>query len=213
MTRFTFVRHGQSEGNLHELFIGQTNLPLTTLGRMQAAKSRDHLKNEHFDLAIASPLLRAYETGSIVLGDRPLPLLPNDNIREIWGGEWEMKKFADLPLLYPDDFSIWHEDIGRARCTGGESVKELGERVVGEVLRIAREHPGKSILAASHATPIRTLMTYASGIPLEEAQNVPWPANASVSVFTVDEEGTLRVECYGEASHLGNLSTTLPKNI
>ena len=92
-------------------------------------------------------------------------------------------------------------------------MKELGERVVAEVLRLAQEFPCQSILAASHATPIRALMTYASGLPFEKMQEIPWPANASVSVFTVDDDGTVRVECYGEASHLGDLSTTLPKSI
>ena len=48
----------------------------------------EKLKDLHFDLAIASPLKRAYETAGLVLGDRNIPILTDERIEEISFGEW-----------------------------------------------------------------------------------------------------------------------------
>ena len=42
--RFIIERHGQSEGNLRRAFLGHTDLPLSELGREQAAKTAEYLK-------------------------------------------------------------------------------------------------------------------------------------------------------------------------
>ena len=44
-TTFYFVRHGQSVGNAARVFTGQTDSPLTVLGRQQAAAVADELAN------------------------------------------------------------------------------------------------------------------------------------------------------------------------
>ena len=213
MTRFVFIRHGQSEGNLHNLFVGRTSsVPLTALGRRQAMLSRDFLKNERFDLAVSSPLLRAYETGSIVLGDRPLPLIPVDGLMEIDGGEWECMRFEDLPIKYPAMYDTWRNDFGHACPTGGEAVADLGARVVREVLRLAREYPDRNVLAASHATPIRMLRVFSLGIPFERAGEIAWPSNASVSIFRVEGD-RITSEAYDLSEHMGDCGTRLSKLI
>ena len=100
MTTFVCIRHGESEANRLGLFAGHYNVPLTALGRRQAALTRDYLAGESFDLAVASPLLRAYETGSIALGDRAMPLLPVEGLREINGGRWEGLAYTDPATLF-----------------------------------------------------------------------------------------------------------------
>ena len=186
MTTFVCIRHGESEANRLGLFAGHLNVPLTALGRRQAALTRDFLKNEEFDLAVASPLLRAYETGSIALGDRSLPLLPEEGFLEIDGGLWEGVPFADLPERFPEGYAVWKNTVGLAHPDEGERVADLGERVWKTVKRLALENPDRRILVASHATPIRMLRVRSLGLSPAEAHTVPWPSNASVSVFCVE---------------------------
>ena len=186
MTTFVCIRHGESEANRLGLFAGHYNVPLTALGRRQAALTRDYLAGESFDLAVASPLLRAYETGSIALGDRAMPLLPVEGLREINGGRWERLAFADLPRAFPESYAVWRECVGCAQPDGGEAVADLGERVWQTVKELARANPSSRVLLASHATPIRMLRVKSLGLPYEEAHTVPWPTNASVSIFEVE---------------------------
>jgi probable phosphoglycerate mutase len=62
------TRHGQNKDNLNGILNGHRDLPLTELGREQAKKLAEHLKNEGatFDLVLSSPLSRAYETAEII---------------------------------------------------------------------------------------------------------------------------------------------------
>jgi probable phosphoglycerate mutase len=201
MTTFVCIRHGESEANSLGLFAGHLNVPLTALGRRQAALTREFLKGEAFDLAVASPLLRAYETGSIALGDRALPLLPVEGLREIDGGLWEGLAFAELPSKYPESYAVWKNTVGLARPDGGERVADLGERVWETVKRLAKEHPCRRVLLASHATPIRMLRVKSLGLTPAEAHNVPWPSNASVSIFEVEGD-SITCAAYDVCEHI-----------
>ena len=77
--RFTFIRHGQAEHNV----LLDTGDPddrkkgkairdpaLTLLGREQAQKLQDLLRNAHFDLVITSPFLRALQTTAMAFEAR-----------------------------------------------------------------------------------------------------------------------------------------------
>ena len=209
MTTFVCIRHGESEANRLGLFAGNDNVPLTALGRRQAAFTRDYLAGEDFDLAVASPLLRAYETGSIALGDRPLPLLPVDGLREINGGLWEGLAFADLPQKFPESYAVWRETVGLARPDGGEAVAELGERVWQTVKELARANPSRRILLASHATPIRMLRVKSLGLPYATAHTVPWPTNASVSIFEVEGDSIV-CTAYDVCAHIAERTRLSP---
>ena len=54
--RFIIERHGQSMGNLVRSFLGHTDLPLSELGHLQAAKTAEYLKDENIDVIISSDL-------------------------------------------------------------------------------------------------------------------------------------------------------------
>jgi len=99
MTVFYLVRHGQSEGNLRNEFIGHGNARLTELGRAQAQKTGEYLSSAQFDYAYGSDLLRAFETGEIILKNRDIELIPDKMLREIHAGEWEGKTFSELGFV------------------------------------------------------------------------------------------------------------------
>jgi broad specificity phosphatase PhoE len=64
----TVLRHGESVGNAESRWQGQTDYPLTDIGRAQARELASRWKKESvkFDLIISSPLMRAHETASII---------------------------------------------------------------------------------------------------------------------------------------------------
>ena len=64
------VRHGQSEGNVRELWYGSSDLPLTDLGRQQARESGEKLRGVSFAACYASPLIRAKDTADLVKAAR-----------------------------------------------------------------------------------------------------------------------------------------------
>ena len=113
-TTIYLVRHGQSEANLKDLFLGQKNLDLTPLGHAQAEKTAEYLKNLHIDKIYSSDLTRAYQTAEHTAKVKGVDIEKNIGIREIDAGKWELVSFFELPSLYPEDWQLWIDNIGLA---------------------------------------------------------------------------------------------------
>ena len=213
MTKLLIIRHGQSEANLQGVFVGHTNSPLSALGKRQAEVTADYVvSNFHIDAVYASDLERAFYTGKAV-ADR-LGLVPHadSGMREIFAGDWETVKFDTLSTEYGEPYQLWLRDIGLAQCPNGESTAQLQSRIVATLRRIAEENDGKTVVVATHATPIRTFMHHCSGLPLSEMKNIPWVSNASVTTVHY-ENGVFNIVTPGYDAHLGDMRTALPKNV
>lgn len=215
-TKIIVVRHAQGMGNLLGEFHGQYPSDITELGIKQAECSAEFLKNYKIDIAYASDIPRAYSTARIIAQRHGLEVIKQEGLREIFAGEWEQFRFDDIEQAYPKEYRIWREDLGNARCPGGESVKDLQTRVSAAIESIVKMNPGKNILIGTHATPIRVMACIWHNVPLEKITTLPWVPNASVSIINYDSE-TLEhsIESYALCEHLlkENLVTELPKNI
>lgn len=213
MTTLLLIRHGQSEANLSRVFAGNYDAPLTELGLRQAEKTAEFItENYKVDCVYASDLIRAFETGKTVANALNLPITPNGGLREIRAGKWEALPFDDIVIKFPEEYKKWREDIGNSSCPDGESVKALGERVMETLTEIAEENDGKTVIIATHATPIRvsrTLIEYGNLAPM---QDVPWVSNASVTELIYDN-GKWSVGKVGQDSHLSDFRTNLPSNV
>ncbi|MDD6734900.1 MAG: histidine phosphatase family protein [Clostridiales bacterium] len=213
MTKIILVRHGMSESNRDRIFTGHTNVALTEKGIMQAKLTAKYIFNNYkVDKIYASDLQRAYNTAEETAKLFNLSVIPDKNLREIYAGEWEGKSFEFLMKEYEKDYSLFKNDVGNAVCTGGESTKHMAERIVKEIRRIVEENPGKTVMIATHATPIRAAICVFGNHTLDEMKDIPWVSNASVTVLNIDREKT-EFEVVGEDVHLADLSTKLPSSV
>ena len=183
------------------------------MGHKQAQITAEYIQKHYFvDAVYSSDLPRAFQTAEYIALKYDLPVVTVPALRELYGGQWENKQFAELPGRYPEDFSVWTNDTIHARCTDGESVLELSERVVNEIVEIAKQHPGKTVVIASHATPIRTALWKASGSPEEAFQTTSFGCNCAVSEL-VWEDNNLSIVSANYTDHLQGCKTQLPSNI
>ena len=157
MTTLYFVRHGESRANVEKVFTGQTDVPLSDRGMRQAEELKERLLSLRPDAFFSSDLLRAVQTVTPAAEALGLAVRPEKDLREIDGGQWEGKPFGTIARAYPEDYARWTENIGLARCTGGESLEEVQTRGLAAVLRIAQENDGKTVVLATHAAMIRAL--------------------------------------------------------
>lgn len=76
MYEFTLLRHGESQGNLEGKHQGQSEFPITELGRRQAEALAARWAHEKrsFDRVLSSPLQRARQTAEIVNGVLKAPI-------------------------------------------------------------------------------------------------------------------------------------------
>lgn len=211
-TRFIIIRHGFSEANSRQLFAGHSEFPLTEIGKIQAKRCAEALKGEKIDAIYSSDIGRAYETAGPIAASHSLPIIKCEGLREIYAGEWEGLSFEELNRDYAESFWIWRTDLGRACPDGGESVADLFHRIIATLGEIAAENEGKTVCITTHATPVRAVTVAAMGGGAHDMSKVEWTPNASINLFEY-ENGKISAIYTDRADHLGDICTSLPKNV
>ena len=213
MTKFIFVRHGQSETNIHHQFAGQFDTPLTETGVKQAkllsAWVAEHYKIDHI---YASSLIRAYHTAQIAAEKVGVPVVKDDALREINGGKWHGRKYTDIAEEYPESYGVWRANMGDAVLPEGESVRECAERITSEIKRLAELHPNQTVMVVIHAVAIRVIMAALGQGDVSKVSEISWVPNASVTAANY-EHGELQFELVGFDDYLENMKSNLPSNI
>ena len=213
MTTLLLVRHGLSLANEQKFFAGQADVPLLPMGQLQARATGAFLR-EHYAAhkVYASDLVRSGETGQILAEILGCPLETDKGLREIYAGAWQEKTFDYLTEHYPEGYGVWRQDIGKAQCPQGESVAEMGLRVREALTRICRDNPGKTLVIATHATPIRAMESWAKFLDFSRMGEIPWVSNASVTELFY-EDGVWQLGKVSQDSHLQDLRTVFPANV
>ncbi|TYP56798.1 alpha-ribazole phosphatase [Thermosediminibacter litoriperuensis] len=190
MARIFLVRHGETLWNRNFLYQGQKDIPLNEKGRQQAERLAKVLKRETFDAVYSSDLERALETAEIIAAPRGLRVISTKDLRELSFGEWEGHSYQELEEKYPDEFHRWRCDPGENRPPGGESLKDLMERVSSFVKLAAKNHPEGNILIVTHAGPIRAILTAVLDLDFRYFWKFK-VSNGSITVFEYDGSGEL----------------------
>lgn len=215
MTRIIMIRHGQSLANAQKRFAGHSDFDLTELGREQAECAAKYLieTGEKPDVIYSSDLLRAHNTAAPIAREFGLPINDVEGLREIFAGSWEGMEVDEIYEKYTDDFTTWRLDIANARCTDGESVAELYARMVPFVISLAEQNDGKTILLATHATPVRAVDAFSKGFDAAHIGEVQFVRNSAMCIFEY-ENGSIKPIRTDIVDHLDpSLVTYVPKDL
>ena len=162
------VRHGQSEGNVRNLWYGISDLPLTDLGREQAAQVGEKLRDVPLAAAYTSPLSRAADTARIALAGREVPLTVVPDLREQDMGRLESMSGADISVFDPEYLRRLEKDWVHVCPLEGEPFDTgLAPRVAAVLDAIVKR--GEDCAVFSHNGPLCFAMTYLLGLPIETA--------------------------------------------
>ena len=157
MSRWIFLRHGESEANRNRVFSGHQDVPLTRTGESQASKAglliQQTLAGQSLHRVLSSDLQRAVRTAEIALQAAGLahPIEQTEALRERHLGAWQGQSIDDLKARGAR--TILHQWTGHA--PGGESLKELAHRSL-EFLAQLDEKP--ITLLVGHGGLIRVLL-------------------------------------------------------
>lgn len=207
------IRHGQSEGNILGIFTGQSGCALSELGHKQAEMTAEYVcENYQIDKVYSSDLPRAIQTAEPIARLAKRAIITDARLREIDVGEWEGRRFTDVPELFPEDYAIWCNDLIHARCTGGESVLEVTRRAIDALESIAAANPGACVAVVAHGLVIRAALWKISGAPEGDMQKQEWGGNCAVSELSF-VDGKLQIVSANNAEHLIGFETILPKNL
>jgi ribonuclease H / adenosylcobalamin/alpha-ribazole phosphatase len=167
-TTVVLVRHGATSHSLEKRFSGSggQDLSLDEAGVAQAHAAAEWVRaHGGVDALVTSPLRRCQETAAHigeVVGLEPRVV---DGLRETSFGDWDGHTFAEVREKWPAEVEAW---LGSSSVAppGGESFDVVARRVRRARDRLLAEHPGRTVVAVSHVTPIKMLVRTALGAPL-----------------------------------------------
>ena len=177
---FTFVRHGESVGNVEKVFQGQSETPLSPLGEKQAISLGKLLaqNNRKFDRVFSSPQLRAKQTAELICQPLNLSINTFPLLKEINNGLLAGLNVEEIDARFPErpDRTNPYLPVGE----NGESWLELYLRGMKIVDYLMSYPPGKYMII-SHGAILNAVIWSILGIP-------PQPSRRS-SIFIFENTG------------------------
>lgn len=188
MTHIYLVRHGQDEDNAAGILNGHRNMPLTSLGREQAALTGEKLKDNHIEHIYSSPLLRAHETARIIADIIGLhEVITDEDLIERDFGIMTGKPIVDIPK-YTDKLLVTEKVTYFLEVEGAEEFPTLLVRATRFLDRIVTQHPNQQIAIVCHGDIGKMIRAAYHGWTWEEGLKTPYFANTEVLELRPDHD-------------------------
>ncbi|MCZ6546186.1 MAG: histidine phosphatase family protein [Chloroflexi bacterium] len=202
-TTIYLVRHAESEANAAGTFSGHSDPLLTERGRLQALALARRFQDEAIDQVVSSDLQRALETAKLLASGLDLEVMADARLREMDFGDWEgltQEKIAEK------DADAWESILKPTpdfRAPGGESLRELRERMHAAYRDVVDAQPEGSAVVVAHGNAIGMLL----GALLDMPYAAAWRFRLeNTGVTTVqDFDGSPVLMSLNDTAHLSGL--------
>lgn len=196
------VRHGQIEQHAEKIFLGQNDIPLSDLGRLQAHGAGLKLKGLGVNVGriYTSDLSRAAATAEIIAevlnpadGDgkvtERIPIISDSSLREMALGEWDGQFISRIKERYPEEYKKRGENLLTFKYGhDSENFYDLQYRVIKGLRRILQEEKAlksdesEALIIVAHAGVIKVILSnlYHRDLSEEIKQSIPNGAIVSI---------------------------------
>ncbi len=199
-TLVLFVRHGRTPTTGQVLPGRAKGLHLGDEGIAQAERAAERiaaLGKRKVKAVYASPMERTKETAAPIAAALGQRVKVERGLIEADFGKWTGKKLSDL-YKRPEWEQVQKYPSG-FRFPEGESFAEMQQRMVGAVQKLVTAHPGQTIVAVSHADPIKAAVAHAMGTHLDLFQRVVvGPCSISAIIYGFGGPTVLGVNSMGD---------------
>lgn len=190
------IRHGETNWNRERRAQGQQESVLTDAGKSQASALVSTLRNIDIDEVFCSSSVRTRETAAIVFGNRQLPTVYCDHLREIHMGPWEGRLYDELQQTDPEQFDAFWNQPDSFLLAGAETFEQVQRRAMARLNRILDESQSQRIAIVSHGLLIKTILSFVEQRPLARVWEPPAMHNCALSTIEIHEDGNQRITLY-----------------
>jgi broad specificity phosphatase PhoE len=197
----TLIRHAETEANAARRWQGSLNSPLSARGRDQVARLASRFDGVDAGTLVASDLDRAMRTAAALGGATPDP-----RWREFHVGGWEGLTSDEVMQRFPGELEALTagEDVA---IGGGERMSAFRERILGALDDLIESlDDGAEATVVTHGGAIWAIIGHLLGREGRSAPLLP-SHNTARTVLRVDDEGTIRLVVFNDASHLDEVPT------
>jgi probable phosphoglycerate mutase len=200
-TRVFLVRHGATVLSAEDRFAGETDVPLSDEGRVQAARLAERLSHEPIKAIYASPMGRTVETATILAAPHRADVIRREPLREISHGRWEGKTRSEVENLFPDEYAKWELDPFTYAPLGGETGLAVTARALPALLEIVTAHPDARVLVVSHKATIRLLISALLGFDPRAYRDRLDQSPAALNILDFKDTTKSRLTLFNDTSH------------
>ena len=154
VTTVDLLRHGESEGG--DIFRGATDVPLMESGWQQMHGAVENI--DGWQKIISSPMLRCHEFASDLAHRRDIPITINQDLREIFFGDWEGRQFSEIQDQQQSRFNAFWEDPFKNTPPAGEPMLDFCYRVDKALWLEIESQKGQHLLLVVHGGVIRAVL-------------------------------------------------------
>lgn len=206
MTEIILIRHGETAWNRERRMQGQTDTPLSDIGRAQAEALGQRMTKHKFSALYSSDLSRAYETAAAVARVSGREIRRDPALRERTFGIFEGLTYAEMAQRYPEEHARFLQRDADYAVPGGESPRQFYERGLACINAIADAHPDECVVVVTHGMVLDTLHRAARNMSLTEKRDAPL-FNASLNTFRREGQAWIEVS-WGDITHLTEAGVT-----
>jgi broad specificity phosphatase PhoE len=205
MITLYITRHGETEWNREKRMQGWLDSNLTENGIKNALALGERLKETELTAIYSSSSGRTRATTSLIRGERDIPVIYDENLREIKLGQWEGKTHSSIKELYQTEFESFWNTPHLFTTVGGETFEETRARVIQVLNRIKREYESGNILIVTHSVAIKCLYSFFKNSPIETLWDPPYIHDTSLTIVEMNENG-FKLVLEGDISHLESVN-------
>ena len=206
-TLLLLVRHGRTPTTGQVLPGRAKGLHLADEGTAQAERAAERiaaLGKRRVKAVYASPMERTRETAAPIAAALGHKVKIERGLLEADFGAWTGRKLSDLTKK-PEWQQVQRYPSG-FRFPEGESFAEMQQRLVTTVNKLVDAHPGQTVVAVSHADPIKAVVAHAMGTHLDLFQRIViGPCSISAVMYGFGGPVVLSVNSMGD-----DLKTLVP---
>ncbi|MBA7659294.1 Phosphoserine phosphatase 1 [subsurface metagenome] len=200
MSRLLLVRHGITESNSAQKFVGHSDVELSTAGYRQVERLRDRLVDDKIDAVYSSDLRRALVTAEVISSGHEVDIVTCPELREVNYGNVEGLTFEEISRLYPEVAESLTNFSLRLKFPGGESFEGFIGRTSKFLDRLKKHTLSQTMLIVAHGGPLRVLVCCLLGIDLGHWRQIRLD-NASLSIVETYSQRAI-VSLLNDTAHL-----------
>jgi broad specificity phosphatase PhoE len=198
-TEVPLIRHGQTNANVDDYYMGWSDEDLNESGYRQVHCLSSRLAGLNIAAVYTSPLRRARTTAAIMARPHQLEAKALPDMIEIQLGDWQGMHRSEIKRKWP---RLWRQsriDPSDLRLPNGESYREVTERAIRGFKTAVEANKDSQIVIVTHDAIIRVLIAHVLGVSNSICRRIEVD-NGSLSIIRVSEN--LQLIRLNDISHL-----------
>ncbi|WP_409271654.1 histidine phosphatase family protein [Neobacillus sp. SCS-31] len=200
MLTLYITRHGETVWNTERRMQGWLDSALTENGIRNAVSLSERLIDVEFKAIYSSPSGRTRATSELLKRNRNIPVIYDDNLREMSLGKWEGQTLDSIQGTYPIEIDHFWNAPQRFKPVGGETFSDVHARALNALERIKADNRAGNILIVTHSVMIKTLLSIFKNSPIENLWDPPFIHDTSLTIIELDGK-EYRLVLEGDISH------------